>query len=276
MYPVDLPPEDEKDLISTSEHYLSSLESRPCNNEWFLSSQTSKVEITAANISKLQLFKDELPVCAVLALHLPDDQTQVVALYLHKKWWRLDDVLQTSSKSRSGLVSVQSIIERVIVFLLSQIVERPSPAALFSLHPHTESCKLLWRDSQAVGFYTVKHKGSLCNGWSSCCYLLPVLDTVLVRKSYRRRGFGLLMLQDFCSSFSTEEFLGVSSPLSPSMVAVVRRFLKQHEDLRECLYEVEAPGGWTQRRNIWLNIQLGRYFHAIHEESRPASEHTQQ
>lgn len=148
---------------------------------------------------------------------------------------------------------VQSIIERVIVFLLSQIVERPSPAeALFSLHPRTESCKLLWRDSQAVGFYTVKHKGgmkenkgegfnlfltlriiirkiefkytsavlgSLCDGWSSCCYLLPVLDTVLVRKSCRRRGFGLLMLQDFCSSFSTEEFLGVSSPLSSSMVA---------------------------------------------------------
>lgn len=30
----------------------------------------------------------------------------VVGLYLHGKWWLLDDVLRTSSKSRSGLVSV--------------------------------------------------------------------------------------------------------------------------------------------------------------------------
>ncbi len=61
--------------------------------------------------------------------------------------------------------------------------------------------------------------GSLCDSWSASCYLLPVLDTVLVRRSWRRRGFGLQMLEDFCSSFPTERFLGVSSPLSPSMVA---------------------------------------------------------
>ncbi|KAG8012905.1 hypothetical protein GBF38_020857, partial [Nibea albiflora] len=101
---------------------------------------------------------------------------------------------------------------------------------------------------------------SLCDSWTGQAYLLPVLDTVLVRKSCRRRGFGLQMLEDFCSSFHSETFLGVSCPLSPSMAAVCRRFLQQHEDQRERLYEVEAPGGWTQRRNIWLNIQLGRYF----------------
>uniref|UniRef100_A0A3B4Y5X4 Family with sequence similarity 169 member B n=1 Tax=Seriola lalandi dorsalis TaxID=1841481 RepID=A0A3B4Y5X4_SERLL len=163
---------------------------------------------------------------------------------------------------------VRSMMERVIVFLLSQVVERsPQEEALFSLHPRTESCKLLWRDSQAVGFYTIKHKGSLCDSWSGRCYLLPVLDTVLVRRSWRRRGLGLQMLEDFCSSFSTEEFLGVSSPLSPSMAAVCRRFLQQHEEHRDRLYEVEAPGGWTQRQNIWLNIQLGRYSPSINEES---------
>ncbi len=57
---------------------------------------------------------------------------------------------------------VQSITERVIVFLLSQVVERSSQEeVLFSLHPRTERCKLLWRDSQVVGFYTVKHKGRM-------------------------------------------------------------------------------------------------------------------
>lgn len=98
---------------------------------------------------------------------------------------------------------------------------------------------------------------------------------MLVRRCCRRRGFGLQMLEDFCSSFSTEEFLGVSSPLSPSMAAVFKRFLQKHQQYRERLYEVEAPGGWTQRRNIWLNIQLGRYCLGTDKESSPISGETQ-
>lgn len=55
-------------------------------------------------------------------------------------------------------------MERVIVFLLSQVLERSSEEeALFSLHPRTESCKLMWRDGQAVGFYTMKSKGRMAN-----------------------------------------------------------------------------------------------------------------
>ncbi|XP_069018664.1 protein FAM169B [Embiotoca jacksoni] len=273
MYPVDLPAVDDADPTSASQRYLSSLESGRCNDEWFQSSETSKVAITAANTSRLQLFEDDRPACAVLALHPPDDPTRVVALYLHEKWWRLEDVLRTSRESRSGLVPVHSIVERLVVFLLSRVVERPSQeGASFSRHPPTESCRVLWTDGRAVGFYTVKHRGSLCDGWSGCCYLLPVLDTALVRRSCRRRGFGLQMLEDFCSSFSTEEFLGVSSPLSTGMAAVLRTFLQKHEEHRGRLYEVEAPGGWAQRQNIWLNIQLGRYPLGVNEESRPDNE----
>nr|XP_019964349.1 PREDICTED: protein FAM169B-like isoform X2 [Paralichthys olivaceus] len=199
MFPVDFPDVTDTDLTSASERFLSSLESRPPDNEWFGLSQTSKVEISSNNVRLLRLFEEDGPDCAVLALHPPDDPTQVVALYLREKWWRVDDILRTSGKSRCGLVSVESLMERLIVFLLSQVVERSSQeGALFSLHPCTESCKLLWTDSQAVGFYSVKHK-------------------------------------------------------------VCRKFLQQHEEHRERLYEVEAPGGWAQRRNIWLNIQFGRY-----------------
>ncbi|XP_065813120.1 protein FAM169B isoform X3 [Labrus bergylta] len=269
MYPVDLPAVDDPDLTSASEQFISSLESGMRNNEWFQSSDKTKVAITAKNVRRLHLFEVVPPHCTLLALHRPNDPTQVVALYLHERWWSVDDVLHTASKSRRGLMlvpkaacfpQVESIMERVIVFLLSQVVERSSQEeVLFSLHPRSESCKVLWRDGQAVGFYTVKHKGSLCDSWSGCCYLLPVLDTILVRRSFRRRGFGLQMLEDFCSTFPSETFLGVSSPLSSSMVAVCRRFLQHQEEHQDHLYEVEAPGGWAQRRNIWLNIQLGRY-----------------
>ncbi|XP_034542603.1 protein FAM169B isoform X4 [Notolabrus celidotus] len=220
MHPVDLPDVDYSDLKSAPERYFTSLRSGLCHDGWFQPSEEPKVEITENNVRWLHLFDDDQPDCTLLALHPPEDPTQVVALYLHEKWWCVDDLLRSSSESRRGLMLVQSIIERVIVFLLSQVVERSSQEeVLFSLHPRTESCKLLWVDGQAVGFYTVKHKGSLCDSWSALCYTLPVLDTVLVRRSSRGRGFGLQMLEDFCSLFSTEKFLGVSSPLSPSMVA---------------------------------------------------------
>ncbi|XP_061628582.1 protein FAM169B isoform X2 [Phyllopteryx taeniolatus] len=251
MFPVDLPLVEETDLRSASEQYLLSLESRPKDNEWFQSPKTSKLEITANSIKWLQLFEDDQTKCSILALHPPGDPSQVVALYLHGSWWCVNDVIRTSCESRTDLLPV---------------VEMPSQEeTLFSMHTRLESAKLLWRDGQAVGFYTVKHKGSLCDSWSGRCYQLPVLDTVLVRRSWRRRGLGLKMLADFCSSFPSEEVLGISVPLSASMVAVCRHFLHLNEDHRDRLYEVEAPGAWTQQRNIWLNIQLSRYLLTVDE-----------
>ncbi|XP_029697775.1 protein FAM169B isoform X3 [Takifugu rubripes] len=272
MYPIDLPVVSDTDLTLASEQYFSSLEQIPHKTKEFQSSTTNKTTITVNTVTRLQLFEDGGADCTLLVLHPSGDPTQVLAVYLHDKWWPVDDVLRTTVESRSGLLSVQSIVERVIVFLLSRVVDRSlDESVCFSLHPRTESCSLLWRDGQAIGFYTVKHKGSLCDTWSGQGYLLPVLDTVLVRKSCRRRGFGSQMLENFCSTFYSENILGVSSPLSPGWAAVCRRFLQQREEYRDRLYEVEAPGSWTQRRNIWLNIQLGCYTLCINEENSRAS-----
>lgn len=58
-------------------------------------------------------------------------------------------------------LQVQTTTERLIVFLLSRVVDGSAQEeALFSPHPCTERCKLLWSGGQAVGFYTVKHKGA--------------------------------------------------------------------------------------------------------------------
>ncbi|XP_068595060.1 protein FAM169B-like [Brachionichthys hirsutus] len=276
-YPVDLPALDEAGVTSASEQYLSSLESTAHynNSDVFQALQTSKVAITASNVRRVQLFEDG-PDCTLLALHRPDDPTQVVALYLHEDWWCVDDVLRTSSESRSGLLTVRSLMERVIVFLLSQVLERSSEEeALFSPHPRTESCKLLWRGGEAVGFYTIKHKGSLCDSWNGQGYLLPVLDTVLVRKRWRRRGFGhrlsALHICDVCAADNLETPTCTHTVLASPVCSVCRRFLQQHKEQRERLYEVEAPGCWTQRRNIWLKIQLGRCSLCVSRESSSAS-----
>ncbi|XP_035646936.1 protein FAM169B isoform X4 [Oncorhynchus keta] len=235
-----------------------------------------RVEVTHDNVGRLQLFGDGDPPCTLLTLHMPADGTQVVALNLHGKWWSLNDVLKTSTKSRSGLVMVQSVMERVILFLLSQIIfgvlERPSGEEIyFSPHPMREFGKILWHNGEAVGFYTIKKKGSLCDGFTRRSYQLSVLDTVFVRTQWRRSGLALQILADFCKSLPNEEVIGISCPISPSMIKVCSKYLQMHQDQRDRLYEVEAPGGWGQRRNIWLNIQLNRSTNSSSEEQCPTT-----
>ncbi|XP_076848311.1 protein FAM169B isoform X2 [Brachyhypopomus gauderio] len=255
-YPVDLPSEDYRELNTNSVEHLSSLGTKSIRFP-----DGAKVKITHDSVGHLMLFGEDDPPHSVLALHVPGDETQVVALYLHEKWWPISDVLKTSSTHRNGLVFVESVMERIILFILSQIVfgvwERPlGEHVYFSAHPVREHGKLLWQDGEAVGFYTIKKKGSLCSSCSGQSYLLPVLDTVFVRTHWRRNGLALLMLQDFCTSAPAERVLGISYPISPSMYAVCKKYLEAHQEQRERLYEVEAPGEWSQRRNVWLNIQL--------------------
>ncbi|XP_058244503.1 protein FAM169B isoform X2 [Hemibagrus wyckioides] len=256
-YPVDLPCED-YDILCPDSDYLSCLES---DTESFCLPNGAEVKVTHDNIGQLSLFGEEDPPHSLLALHLPGDETRVVAIYIHHKWWPITDVLKTSSKSRNGLVFVESVMERVILFLLSQVVFGMLERSLgehvyFSTHPVSEYGKIFWKDGEAVGFYTVKNKGSLCNGYTAHSYLLPVLDTVFVRSHWRRSGLAMQMLQDFCRSMPTERVLGISYPISPSMFGVCKKYLEIHQEQRDRLYEVEAPGNWSQRRNVWLNILL--------------------
>lgn len=66
-------------------------------------------------------------------------------------------------------------------------------------------------------FFHVYFAGSLCDGTTSQCYLLPVLDTIFVQRKYRRGGLGMKMLHDFCQSFKSEDALGISCPISAAM-----------------------------------------------------------
>ncbi|XP_077173441.1 protein FAM169B-like isoform X2 [Paroedura picta] len=168
--------------------------------------------------------------------------------------------------------------------------------AAFLPHSEREYAKLFWRSGEAAGFYTVKAKGllllkwkalltvtalrqwnkvsrefedspklckdldsgTLCDEHSSWCYQLPVLDTVFVRKFFRRRGLGTAMLQDFCETFTAEDALGISSPISAKMYQVCRRFLDTRPEEQARLWEVEAPGDWSQRTSVWLTVQLAQ------------------
>ncbi|KAG5197951.1 hypothetical protein JEQ12_007641 [Ovis aries] len=147
----------------------------------------------------------------------------VVAVYVKQSWWTTEDVLRTSDPSREGLMKVQSFGERIVLFVLNVVIfgrlERnlDDDDMFFLPHSVKEEAKILWRDGAAVGFYTTKRKGSLCGDGTGTCYLLPVFDTVFVRRRHRRRGLALAMLRDFCQTFREDEALGVSWPISPAM-----------------------------------------------------------
>ncbi|KAM7039554.1 soluble lamin-associated protein of 75 kDa-like isoform 5-T6 [Acridotheres tristis] len=156
---------------------------------------------------------------------------------------------------------VQTFGERIVLFVLNCIIfgmleGSSANDAFFLPHSATERAKILWRNGEAAAFYSVKMKGSLCDGTTSQCYLLPVLDTVFVQRKYRRGGLGMKMLHDFCQSFLAEDALGISCPISAAMYQVCQKFLQAHPEEQKRLWEVEAPGDWSQRVNIWLKIQM--------------------
>ncbi|KAM6202420.1 protein FAM169B-like [Rhynchocyon petersi] len=262
IYPVDILQDDSERLRETALAYYAMLQERAGSFPEVLSLPTGEqVKLEASSVCFCTMHRDE-PQQKLLVLVNPQDTRTVVAVYLNGVWWPTEDVLRTSDPAREGLMKVQTFGERIALFILNVVIfgrlERNLDADGMFFLPHsvTEQAKILWRDGAAVGFYTTKIKGSLCSDGSGECYVLPVLDTVFIRRQHRRQGLALALLQDFCETFQEDEALGVSCPISPAMLQVCRKFLLAHPEERGRLWEVEPPGSWGHRLNVWLKIRL--------------------
>ncbi|XP_045680965.1 protein FAM169B-like isoform X5 [Phyllostomus hastatus] len=262
-YPVDILEDDPDGCREAALAYYTALSAgmRPAA-EVFSLPTGEQVTLEAPSVCFCSVHRDE-PQHQILALVSPRDTKTVVAVHLQGSWWATEDVLRTSDPAREGLVKVQSFAERIVLFILNVVVlgrlERrldDDDNMFFLPFSWKEEAKVLWRDGAAVGFYTTKAKGSLCGDGTGACYLLPVFDTVFVRRGHRRRGLGMAMLWDFCETFREDGALGVSWPISPAMLQVCRKFLSAHPEERGRLWEVEPPGAWGQRDSIWLKVQL--------------------
>nr|XP_044618561.1 protein FAM169B isoform X1 [Equus asinus] len=264
LYPVDILEDDPEGHREAALAYYASLRAgvRP-SAEVFSLPTGEQVKLDASSVCFCTVHCDE-PQQKILVLVNPQDTKTVVAVYIKESWWTTEDVLRTSDPAREGLMKVQSFGERIVLFILNVVIfgrlERnlDDDAMFFLPHSVKEQAKILWRDGAAVGFYTTKMKGSLCGSGTGACYLLPVFDTVFVRRRCRRQGLGMAMLRDFCEAFRDEEALGLSCPVSPAMYQVCRKFLLARPEERGRLWEVEPPGAWGQRGNIWLKVQLQR------------------
>ncbi|XP_067161379.1 protein FAM169B-like isoform X1 [Apteryx mantelli] len=270
VYLVDTLAGDPKFLQADAETYYEKLLKKSSSTpDIFSIPGGQKVKLEDSCVCFVPLYRNN-PTCKMLLLTDPQDKETVLAVYLNQSWWPVEDVVKTADPSRDGLISVQTFGERIVLFVLNYIIfgmleGSSANDAFFLPHSATECAKILWRDGEAVAFYTVKMKGSLCDGTTSQCYLLPVLDTIFVQRKYRRGGLGMKMLHDFCQSFVAEDALGISCPISAAMyqgksfdveTSVCQKFLQTYPEEQKRLWEVEAPGDWSQRVNIWLKIQM--------------------
>ncbi|XP_078531378.1 soluble lamin-associated protein of 75 kDa isoform X3 [Lissotriton helveticus] len=258
-FPVDILDDcSHDDLESSAEDYLSDLRcGDPGNPEIFSTPGKSDIPISLSMVGFVPLYGGD-QTHKVLALFTPEDTLTAVALYLADQWWAIEDIVRTSNPQREGLHKVQSLGERVVLYVLNRIIyrklEMTKNEVPFLCHGSTDYAKIMWKNGEAIGFYSVKPSGSLCNSYLTQRYQLPVLDTMYVRRRHCEKDFGLQILEDFVDSFS-EDALGLRYPISSSTYTVCKQYLEKYPGDQELLWEVEGVGHWFQRTRISTRVQ---------------------
>uniref|UniRef100_A0A8C0E9N8 Family with sequence similarity 169 member A n=1 Tax=Bubo bubo TaxID=30461 RepID=A0A8C0E9N8_BUBBB len=258
-FPVDmLNTCSHEDLESSAEGYLSDLRHQDPNHSEFLSlPDHGKVIIKLGTVGFVPLYGEE-QTHKVLGLFAPRDSLTAVALYLANQWWSVDDILRTSVTTRQGLHKVESVGERIVLYVLNRIIYRTQEMERneipFLCHSSNDYAKIMWKKGEAVGFYSVKPKGSICSSSRGQSYKLSVLDTMFVRKKHRERESGLIMLEDFVDSFR-EATLGLRYPLSSFMFTACKLYLEKYPEDHNLLWEVEGAGYWFQKTSIMSTLQ---------------------
>ncbi|KAM7416990.1 hypothetical protein PAMA_018869 [Pampus argenteus] len=259
-FPVDLLADvSQVELEQSAHNYMNILlYSNPDSAEHLTLSDSTKVTIDISRVSLIPLYGNN-DKQRILVLFSPTDLFTVVALYLLDQWWTVEDILKTADPARHGVVEVVTVGERIVLYILNRVIYRAKEMSSeedlpFLCHGEKDYAKIHWNNGEAVGFFSVKPSGSLCNSLSTRSYQLPVMDSIFVRKCHRGKGFGLQMLQDFVLSFK-EEYLGLRYPLTKAMYKVCKKYLSQYPGETDLLWEVESVGGPNQRTNIASKIQ---------------------
>ncbi|XP_009960095.1 PREDICTED: soluble lamin-associated protein of 75 kDa [Leptosomus discolor] len=259
-FPVDMLNScSHEDLETSGEKYLFGLRyGDPNCPEFFSLPEHGNIPIRLSTVGFVPLYGEDLT-HKVLALFAPQDSLTAVALYLAHRWWSIDDILRTSVHARQGLHQVNSVGERIVLYVLNRIVYRTQEMERnevpFLCHTINAYAKIMWKKGEAIGFYSVKPTGSVCSSYHGQKYKLPVIDTMFVRKKHRGKDCGLMMLEDFVDSFS-EDYLGLRYPLSPFVYTACEQYLEKYPGDQDLLWEVQGAGHWFQRRSIMSIWQM--------------------
>uniref|UniRef100_A0A8C4SY36 Family with sequence similarity 169 member A n=1 Tax=Erpetoichthys calabaricus TaxID=27687 RepID=A0A8C4SY36_ERPCA len=260
-FPVDfLGPLRHEDLERSAKRYTSGLlHSDPDNLDYFILPTGTTVPLSLATVGSVPLYGVDAT-HKVLGLFIPEEQSTAVALFLGDQWWAVQDILKTSDSTRDGLLKVESLGEKIVLYVLNRIVyrvqERSPTEVPFLCHSESDFAKILWQRGEAIGFYSVKPTGTPCYKYLTQCYQLPVMNSIFLKKQHRGKGYGLQILEDFVDSFPGNA-LGLRYPLSPAMYKVCKHYFDKYPGDQDLLWEVEGAGSLFQRVSIAKKIESG-------------------
>ncbi|KAM9367320.1 soluble lamin-associated protein of 75 kDa [Phaethornis superciliosus] len=253
-FPVDiLTSSSHEDLRRSSEEYISKLRNgNPYQPQFLFLPGHGKIPISLSTVGFLPLYGED-QTHKILGLFAPSDFLTAVALYLADQWWSFDDIVRTSAPDRQGFHQVKSVGERVVLYVLNRFIyrkqEMEEDEVPFLCHRSNDYAKIMWKKGEAIGFYSVKLKGSALDSDGARTYRLSVLDTIFVRKKHRAKDSLLIILEDFANSFN-EKPLGLRYPLSPLLYTACKLYLEKYPNDTSLFWEVEGVGRSFQRISI--------------------------
>lgn len=173
--------------------------------------------------------------------------------------WKFPLEILTDDNKPDGWHKVETKLDRLRHFILSHVLYRQKEerkaednSCLFDIPDPDDVVRLLWSHNQAIGFYTLKPKGSLVEERMSS-YQMVMLDSAYVRKEHRGKGFGQSLLEDLALEYCGED-IGLSTPVSEPMYRAVERFLRKNPHLKYKLWELHGTGSEGNKKLLWLSI----------------------
>ena len=182
-----------------------------------------------------------------------------VAVRVGAVWTPLEALLRDWQGRGPGWHRVTSLADRAALYLLLVYIygERERSAAqrepALRPPPPGDSALLLFTESgAAVGCATLKRRGQLLRERAGPeRFQMDILDTVFVRRSARRRGLTLALLERLAGGAARlARHLGVTRP-TPAMRRLLHAFLAGRPWARAVLFEVTWAAGVHNRTNIW-------------------------
>ncbi|KAK7867900.1 hypothetical protein R5R35_002823 [Gryllus longicercus] len=180
--------------------------------------------------------------------------SKCIGFQVPEGWCSIDQILKRDLQI-SGLHPAISTEDKVIHYILRQFLHnedeylKDDTRAIFDEPDKHDVVVLLWINGSAIGFYTLKSKGTWIEETDEA-YNMTTLDTIFIRKCHRRNGYCQEMLRHICAS-NNDEDIGVSKPISPEMKAALQKFLTDQPHMRSRLWEINGTGGEGHQKLVW-------------------------
>lgn len=186
------------------------------------------------------------------------------ALWCCGRWCSFEEFLNFDGHVQEEFTRVRSPADHLIVFVLSQVcynqqdIELSYGESPFLPNSHSDRSKLIWKNNEAVGFYTIKQKGSAYPGYPLSSYSLNMLDAIYVRRKWRHLGLASHAISDFISEFPNED-LGFSDPVSQSLLGVLWRYLSGCPKMCDHFWVCSYTGEPGYRWNVYLQMKTAKW-----------------